>query len=179
MLVRRVYRGLALAFAGASLLTGCATHKLLVIQGPAADTLKAGQCPQARPDTVTSDGPKLRDDMLPLVPYQMVLCRYAGRNHIPAGSLVGQVTVKGVDTLAPWRKRIEALPEPQAHPISCPMDDGSTMLAVFSDPADHVAVTIGTSGCATVTNGVRTATATSATDRTFLPDLERLIPTRP
>ncbi len=90
----------------------------------------------------------------------MALCRYGGLGAKGAvGGLVASARVRG-NAVGGLINELDVLPQAQGK-ISCPLDDGSNILATFTYPHEAPRIVrVGLRGCGTVTNGRVTRGAT-------------------
>jgi hypothetical protein len=109
---------------------------------------------------------------------RLLLCRYRGLN--PASTALQLRSSRVISDRAEIGSivaALNALPKARAR-VSCPMDDGSAILATFVYPAGPVAtVRVGLRGCRTVTGlhpPVRTAASPGGAR--LIANLERLAP---
>jgi hypothetical protein len=95
----------------------------------------------------------------------VLLCGYAGLNPpAKAGRLTGSRLVTAPAEVKLLTRELDAIaPTPPGVVFSCPMDDGSEILAVFAYPSGAAdPVTVSVNGCTTATNGHVTRMAGAA-----------------
>jgi len=108
------------------------------------------------------------------------LCRYAGLNARARLGLVSARTLTGASHVTALTRELDRLPSGPLGPVACPSDDGSQILAILSYPTGWtVPITMGLSGCNSVTNGIVRRTASGfgsppAAGPQLLAELERL-----
>jgi hypothetical protein len=116
------------------------------------------------------------EELVPGAPTAVVLCAYRGLNPaVTAGRLVRSTQVGSGPTLRWLVRTFDAL-RPNTGLTSCPMDDGTALVALFSyvsPPADPV--TVGLSGCRIVQNGHVTRTASLKPGPALISRLQALI----
>jgi hypothetical protein len=132
----------------------------------------ASPCAQHEPLSVTSARTGARTALVPGGAVQVLLCRYDGLNDKPRLSLVGHTLITDESAVVGLAGQLNALHE--LGNVTCPADFGDAIVAYFgygADPDDPVS--IGLSGCETVTNGQLTQTASGSN---VVPRLEKLVP---
>ncbi|SEL21814.1 hypothetical protein [Streptacidiphilus jiangxiensis] len=127
--------------------------------------VRTGNCPAQPPQLPASDAGGLLERTEPLVADRLLLCGYPPLQDVertPGVHSPDVAVVAGPANVEGMRNALNRLPGPQGAggPSGCPADDGSAVLAVFSDGRQVVPVLIGLTGCRTVTNGIRDAGAT-------------------
>lgn len=107
----------------------------------------------------------------------VLLCRYAGLGQGPSGfGLLAQHDVSAAATVANLVSLLNRLHPQSSHPISCPLDNGTEMLAFFSYPTKSaLRLTISLSGCEVITNGHVARTASLPPGATLLARLTQLV----
>jgi len=108
----------------------------------------------------------------------VLLCRYRGLNAATPRGLERERLVTSGARIARLTASFDALPPSPPGIHSCPLDDGSEIVATFRYPSrgDDV-VTVGLSGCRIVGNGVVPArTASSGAGPRLLAELTALVP---
>jgi hypothetical protein len=135
-----------------------------------------GACPARLPATVASTRPGAGGRLVPPGVRSLLLCAYHGLNPPgESGRLERERIVDSPAALAWLVSNFDALP-PAPRLTSCPMDDGTADLAVFSYSGSPLnPVTVGLTGCRIVTNGRVTRTASLAPGPTLLTRLGALI----
>jgi hypothetical protein len=104
--------------------------------------------------------PAARQQLAPAGAVAIRLCRYAGMNIRPRLKLLRSSPVTDPRLVAKLVHEFGELPSPSPGAEACPMDDGSQIIALLAYPHAHAArISVGLTGCRTVTNGyvVRTA----------------------
>jgi hypothetical protein len=81
------------------------------------------------------------------------LCRYSGLNAHPALRLGGNYLVVPVGEKRQLIRGFDALRRYHGGGISCPADTGQQVLAILFYPTHAVRISVGLTGCQTVTNG--------------------------
>lgn len=111
--------------------------------------------------------------LVPIAARELIVCRYAGLDDPHPQRLDGRGTVTDPASVASWRKRFDALPEPAGGRFNCPNDDGSALLAGFLDGRGTAAVVrVSLRGCQFASNGATTRAAGGSGG--LLDDLSRL-----
>lgn len=91
-----------------------------------------------------------------MVPRELLVCRYYGLNEPPshpAGTLAAERLLRRAASTRSLAREFDGLRPFPAGPLSCPMDDGSALLAIFryrSQP--EVPVSVNLTGCRGATN---------------------------
>jgi hypothetical protein len=128
--------------------------------------------PASRPPACVAAGPnriapnswsQARSQLAPTGASAIRLCRYAGLNGHPPRSLVRAALVTSRTTVASLVQAFDRLPAGTGT-FSCPVDDGSAVVALLSYPHGRVlTISVGLRGCQVVTNGDlrRTASGTN------------------
>jgi len=144
-------------------------------------TAQAAPCPPGHQQKLARNPWRLASQRLvPLGAAAMRLCRYAGVNGHPPGALVHSRLVTDPVLLGELTEQFNGLPAFPPGPVSCPIDDGSQILAllVYAD-GRNVTIASDLTGCQLVTNGdlIRTAAGFGAAPQAgerLLHELERL-----
>jgi hypothetical protein len=105
----------------------------------------------------------------------VLLCRYRGLGSLAKRwRLLGSRTLRAASKVGLLRAQLNGLPR-AVGVIACPSDDGSKIIAYFHYPgASDDVVSIGTSGCAPVSNGHVHRTASLASGVKLRQELEAL-----
>jgi hypothetical protein len=149
-------RGIATALLIGATLAG-ATHAAAM---PNGNTTPPDGCLASDRHPGVSDAPAARHQLVPRGATEVALCRYRGLNPRPKdfGTLLRSRRIVAADAVASLRSQFDALPPPPVLPpgtgVSCPLDDGSEILAIFAyrhAADDPVRVALG--GCGGVRNG--------------------------
>jgi len=123
----------------------------------------APTCPRILPDRVTSPGVvNLSGRLVPLTATRLEVCRYGPMVAATPLSVRTHLTVVDRATVTTFEAAANALPALAPGPVrNCQEDDGEALVLIFSDPRHAVTVRASLSGCAYVTNGVRTASTST------------------
>ena len=136
-----------------------------------------GRCPLIGAPTAVSARPGASTTLVPGGASSLLLCSYRGLN--PPGQahrLVGQRLLSAPAQVAGFARQFDEL-RPPPPLVSCPMDDGSEVVATFlygDAPPDPV--TVGLSGCEIASNGTLTRTASLPPGPALLGRLKALVP---
>jgi hypothetical protein len=129
-------------------------------------------CAASEPRKMSSARPGADSALVPDGAVNIVLCRYDGLNDRPRRGLVGHQEIADQRTVTSLASAMNALPE--LGNIDCPADFGDAIVAYFTYASGPAAsVSVGLSGCETVTNGQLTRTARKSD---LVARLERLVP---
>lgn len=119
-------------------------------------------CPLHDHRPVTSDRPGASTQLVPAGSVVVHVCNYSGFTEPPplpqtgpAHRLIGEGGVLDRSRVARIANELDAIPPaPPGHGIACPADFGNQLVAYFLYPSGVVdPVTIGLSGCQSITNG--------------------------
>lgn len=143
----------SLAIVVATTISGCDNTPTLPV-AVTAPASAAPSCPETQPRTpMAPPGPA--SPLVPPGPVSARLCEYAGLDQQPVNGLAKSADVNGA-VLARLVTDVDAVPGgPLKGVTSCPADDGSADLLLFSYPKGQptVAVVIGLRGCQVASNG--------------------------
>jgi hypothetical protein len=104
------------------------------------------------------------------------LCRYSGLNARPRLNLIGARLVQSPSVIGGLVRDLDRLP-PFSGPIACPADDGSQIVLWLTYPSGHrVAVSVGLTGCDSVTNGSVVRMGLGSVGAGLIDRLKRLVP---
>ena len=115
-------------------------------------------------------------ELVPPGATEVLLCRYRGLNPAAAAHrLVRGKLIANAAEVTRLTKEMDGLPKTHGR-IACPMDDGSEFVASFEYPHSGPAtVSIGLTGCRTVTNGRLTRSAAGAAGSRLVAQLTSLL----
>jgi hypothetical protein len=119
-----------------------------------------------------------KNKLAPVEASALRVCRYSGLNAHPALTLVRSALVTKASVVAKITNELDALHK-QSGLVFCPADLGGEIVLLLAYPGDKAdTISVGTSGCAGVTNGNLSRTASgfgsSVGPDLLLPELERL-----
>jgi hypothetical protein len=116
------------------------------------------RCPPILPDRIANAGvPGLADQMVPGTATRLDVCRYGPLTGAGPLSVKSRFTLVERATVTDFQAATDALAvRPPGAIFNCPNDDGEALVLIFSESARSVTVRVSLSGCAFVTNGVRT-----------------------
>jgi hypothetical protein len=101
-----------------------------------------------------------RRTLAPAGASSILLCRYGGLNARPPLTLDRMRLLRAPGLIKELIRQLDRLPAPPKGPTACPADDGSQIVALLGYSGGRtVPVSIGLSGCETVTNGTVARTA--------------------
>jgi hypothetical protein len=115
-------------------------------------------CPATRFQRPPSENTRSAEVLVPMAPHELLVCRYYGLNEPPghpAGTLAAEGLLRRTAPTRSLAREFDALESFPDRPLHCPMDDGSTLLAIFryrSQPEVPVEVSI--TGCGGAVNGL-------------------------
>jgi hypothetical protein len=134
---------------------------------------RAPRCAGTAP-TLTASANRL--ELVPPGATQVLLCRYHGLNPATtAHRLARGKLITNAAEVKRLTKEIDGLPKTRGR-IACPMDDGSEFLARFQYPhSGPTTVSVGLTGCRTVTNGRLTRSAASTAGSRLVAQLTSLL----
>jgi hypothetical protein len=116
------------------------------------------RCPQILPDRPANSGvPGLADKLVPLVATRLDVCRYGPLTADEPLALKSHFTLVDRATITAFETAVNALGPVPPDYKSCPVDNGEALVVLFSSGAHSVSVRISQTGCALITNGVRTS----------------------
>jgi hypothetical protein len=119
-------------------------------------------------------GAAKQHQLLPGIPCEIVLTRYAGLPASPGIQLIGRADVRGAYLLRQLTMELNAL-RPSSSSNVCPNDDGSEIKAVVEYAHRQTRrLTVGLSGCAEVQQGSLSRSALGRTGERLLKQLVRL-----
>jgi hypothetical protein len=124
---------------------------------------RPARCPGILPDRVASPGVvNLSERLVPLSAIRLTVCRYGPLVAATPLTVKTQFTLADRATVADFETAANALPALGPGPIpGCLEDNGEALVLIFSDTSHAVTVRASLSGCAFVTNGVRTASSST------------------
>jgi hypothetical protein len=124
---------------------------------------RAARCPRILPDRVASAGvANLSERLVPLSAIRLNVCRYGPMVAAAPLTVKTQFAVVDRATVTNFEVAANALPARAPGPLpNCQEDDGEALVLIFSDASHAVTVRASLSGCAFVTNGVRTASSST------------------
>ena len=126
------------------------------------------RCPRILPDRVASPGVvNLSERLVPLSATRLTVCRYGPLVAATPLTVKTQFTLADRATVAEFETAANALPPLGPGPIpGCLEDNGEALVLIFSDTSHAVTVRASLSGCAFVTNGVRTVSSSTPSSST-------------
>jgi hypothetical protein len=129
----------------------------------AVEVGSTARCPRILPDRVASPGvANLSERLVPLSASRLTVCSYGPFVAAAPLTVNTQFTLADRATIADFETAANALPALGPGPIpGCLEDDGKALVLTFSDSRHAVTVRASLSGCAFVTNGVRTTSSSS------------------
>ena len=133
-------------------------------------------CLQKAPTRLPAElWPPARMRLAPRGATSIQLCRYSGLNARPPLTLDRMRLLRAPRLIAELIGQFDRLPAPPRGAIPCPADDASQIVALLGYPHGRtVPVSVGLTGCRSVTNGTVQRTASgSGTPPTFGPRLVR------
>ena len=132
----------------------CTLVAAAVLAATASGGSGKATCPATAPASTTATAEPAAGPLVPTGASALLLCRYRGLN--PASTahrLDGSRDVTGEAELKRLTGEFDALPKASLM-FHCPMDDGSEITGRFTYPhGAAVLLTVGLTGCRTVTNG--------------------------
>lgn len=171
-LVGKVMRCAAVLAIAGVLLAACGSSTSSRSQS--TDTALPAACPQNGPVSLApTRRPGAQNELAPAGVRAIRVCLYAGVNASPPMKLEGSRLLTSSQLVRRLVADFDKLPSFPKGAVSCPMDDGSQILALLAYPdGPPVTISVGLSGCATVTNGSVKRTAMGfGTPRQFGPQL--------
>ena len=119
--------------------------------------------------------PPARIRLAPRGATSIQLCRYSGLNAHPPLTLDRMRLLRASHLIAGLLDQLDRLPAPPSGTTACPADDSSQIVALLAYPHGRtVPVSVGLTGCRSVTNGTVQRTASGfGTPPTFGPQLVR------
>jgi hypothetical protein len=133
-------------------------------------------CPQKAPTRLPVElWPPARIRLAPHGATSIQLCRYGGLNARPPFTLDRMRLLRAPQLIAGLIGQLDRLPAPPGGATACPADDLSQIVALLGYPhGPTVPVSVGLTGCRSVTNGTVQATASGfGTPPAFGPQLVR------
>jgi hypothetical protein len=179
--VRVTWVGVSVVMSSAFLF-GCGASEAHL---PAAELVLPKSCPPMSPSGLphNRDTSGLASHMAPERPQEAMLCRFYPRGgpNVPGTTHGGLYAAKNVDAQTARRlvKELNSIPRPPKGVYHCPADFTTVDTLTFGYKArPPVTIIYHRSGCITVSNGVRSGTASGAL-AAFRGDLDRIIQPRP
>lgn len=186
MSIRAVLRVVATALA-LVLVSGCAAAALVANRTTGSGLVGAHptttdrrshpSCPATDRQPLVSTTPGAPETLVPDGPHAVLLCRYRGLNPTPSESthLKAQRLDTQPRTVAGLASLFNALTPMHSGSYSCPADFGVKIIAIFRYPTmSDDPVTLDPGGCALVTNGHLTRTASFTPGPKLIRQLEGL-----
>jgi hypothetical protein len=133
-------------------------------------------CLQKAPTRLPAElWPPARIRLAPRGASSIELCRYSGLNAWPPLTLDRMRLLRAAHLIAGLVGQLDRLPAPPSGATACPADDASQIVALLAYPHGRtVPVSVGLTGCRSVTNGTVQRTASGfGTPPTFGPQLVR------
>jgi hypothetical protein len=148
------------AWAAAGCASGSPAGQATATSPPASSTSSVAPCPPHDRKPVTSSRPGAGAQLIPRGAIVLHVCNYSGFSEPPPlpqtgppHRLIGEGGVLERSHVARIAAQLDAIP-PQSGSIACPADFGNQLVAYFLYPSGVVdPVTVGLSGCESITNG--------------------------